>query len=180
VVAVIGFTADNGENHPVRINVGQTGLVECFVTADWRDDFGAFITFEDDTLCFVSEHDFEDLEITSGLYEYFANPMNVFNCFILLMVFTFTVGLVPSNGAGPILIALRFLKPALRMYGRRNKMAEFREKAEGEEGEEEEGNAGEKELQGEDPKTPHQVPYTPRQSEVIGTQEFNQVIGATP
>lgn len=137
VVAVISFWADNGENHPVRIEAGQTGVVNGMEAADWRDDSGALITFGDDTLCFVSELDFEDLEVTSGLYEYFANPMNTFNVLILALVFVTTVGLLPTNGAGAFLIILRFLKPTLRLYSRKNKMAEFHEKASGEEGGEE-------------------------------------------
>jgi len=127
VIAIISFWADDGENNPIRIEVGQTALVDAInIDADWRVDNGAFLTFDGmDHSVFVSSRDYMDLEVTSGLYEYFANPFNIFQCIILLLVFIFAINVIPSGGLGPFLIALRFLKPVLRLYARKNKMEEF-------------------------------------------------------
>jgi len=93
------------------------------------------------------------------------------------MVFVFAVGLIPSNGAGAFLIVLRFLKPTLRLYSRKNKMAEFHERTFAEE--EEEENGKEAAAHGEGGGMPREN-AAPREEEIIGPEEFNHILGADP
>jgi len=169
VRAIVSFWGDDGESNPIRIQAGQIGYVDIIDDADWRMDTGAFITFEGSNhSIFVSGMDFEDLEVTSGVYEYFCNPVNVLNVCILILVFIFQVPLVPSGGLGPFLIALRFIKPTIRLYARKDKVGEANEhhhRVKGEESEDEnEGHAV--------------AAHSP--AEVVGTDDMNKILGANP
>lgn len=147
VMSVRAFWADDGDNNPHWIPAGWKGTVETMGDAYWRHDTGAYITFTGHTsIVFVSERDFVDLEVVSGLIDYFCNPLNVFN--VILLGFCVLFCFISGAGLGGILIVLRFLKPIVKLCSKQDKVSEFKEKheenlygEEGEEGEEEEEGA---------------------------------------